>query len=87
MRGDLRRRSLVKTLTWRAVAFCITVGVSYALTRNPLLAAAIGGIADGTKTFVYYFHERLWARRPDVLNAPPEGATGPREPGVKERAG
>ena len=61
-RRDSRGRSVLKALTWRAIALVITVGVVWLATGEPGIAAAVGGIDAGVKLFAYYIHERAWDR-------------------------
>jgi uncharacterized membrane protein len=61
MKGkDSKIRSLVKTLTWRVIATCITWAVGYALTRNLSGSLELSLIAAVLSTVVYYIHERVW---------------------------
>lgn len=59
-----RRRSLMKTVTWRAAATIDTFLISYFITGNWIWAGSIVGIEVMTKMFLYYLHERAWARVP-----------------------
>jgi len=68
-----RRRSLIKTLTWRLIAttdtFILTffaatwvggdLGISG--TQATGLAATVASLEIVTKIFLYYFHERAWS--------------------------
>ena len=61
-RRETRRRSIVKTLSWRVLATGITTSVTYALTGQWELAATVG-LADAViKLGAYYAHERAWGR-------------------------
>ena len=53
-------RSVVKTISWRTVGTLDTVIISYFITGNLKMAAAIGSIELFTKMVLYYFHERTW---------------------------
>ncbi len=57
-----RRVHLAKTVTWRFVATCTTVVISYLVTGSIAVGATIGGIEAATKMVLYYGHERAWAR-------------------------
>lgn len=63
-----RKRSIVKTITWRVLAttdtFIIAFFVTYFVTgeAHPEIAASIAGIEVVTKIFLYYMHERAWAK-------------------------
>ncbi len=59
--SDLRRRSVVKALTWRGVATIDTFLISFLVTQNLAWAGTIAGVEVATKLVIYYFHERAWA--------------------------
>ncbi|WP_400074816.1 DUF2061 domain-containing protein [Winogradskyella sp. R77965] len=54
------KRSIVKTISWRAVGTLTTVTISYILTGTMALAFSIGGIELVSKMVLYFFHERTW---------------------------
>ena len=68
--ADSINRSIAKTITWRIVAVCITMLVSYIALdhmhpewdRHQLREGAmIIGAADMfIKMFMYFIHERIW---------------------------
>ena len=60
MTTDLRKRTIVKTLTWRVTASLTTFIISWALTGDLLIGATIGSVEATAKIFLYYFHERIW---------------------------
>lgn len=53
-------RSVVKTVSWRAVGTLDTIIISYLITGSLSMAASIGSIELFTKMLLYYFHERAW---------------------------
>ncbi len=55
-------RSVVKTISWRAVGTIDTIIISWIIVGDFRFAVSIGGVELFTKMFLYYFHERLWAR-------------------------
>ena len=57
---DKAYRSLVKTISWRAVGTLDTILISYFVTGSLAMAASIGTIELVTKMILYYFHERAW---------------------------
>lgn len=57
---DKAYRSIVKTVSWRAVGTLDTVIISYLITGSLKMAASIGTIELVTKMILYYFHERAW---------------------------
>jgi len=71
---DADRKSLARALSWRVVAWALTVGIVYLFTGKAVLALAIGVADSLLKIFAYYLHERGWtsldrARRPEVAFA------------------
>jgi uncharacterized membrane protein len=59
---ETRRRTLVKSVSYRIVGGLITVAVAYAATGTLRAAAAIGLIDTVVKVGAFYLHERLWLR-------------------------
>ena len=57
-----KSRSLGKSISWRVLASCDMILISYIITGSFALAASIGSIEVLTKMFLYYFHERAWNR-------------------------
>ena len=57
-----KKRHIVKTITWRIVGTLDTFLLSWLITGNIKIGAAIGGIEVLTKMILYYFHERAWYR-------------------------
>ncbi|QOR61240.1 DUF2061 domain-containing protein [Sulfurovum sp. ST-21] len=53
-------RSIVKTVSWRALGTLDTIVISYLVTGNLTMAASIGSIELVTKMILYYYHERAW---------------------------
>ncbi len=56
-----RLRSLVKTLSWRAVATTDTILIARLLTGSWSVGLGIAGVEVCTKMFLYYLHERGWS--------------------------
>jgi uncharacterized membrane protein len=59
-RGETKRRSVVKAITWRTLGTLDTIVISYVLTGEIKTAISIGGIEVFTKMFLYFGHERIW---------------------------
>ena len=57
-----RRRTAVKTLSWRAVATIDTFIISYLVTGSFAWAGSIACFEVMTKIAIYYLHERAWIR-------------------------
>ena len=68
---EQKRRTLVKTFSWRAIGSLDTMLISFVVVTllHPTTASEIAGVA-GTiglveipnKLLLYYLHERIWAR-------------------------
>lgn len=65
-------RSIVKTLTWRALATAITFSVAWILLGKLGKAAEIGILDTLIKFGAYYSHERVWNRFQFGKPKPPE---------------
>ena len=59
---DQRKRSIVKSLTWRALASLTTMIIVYAFTERMALSLGVGAVEVFSKMALYYAHERLWTR-------------------------
>jgi uncharacterized membrane protein len=57
---ELRRRSVVKALSWRILAAIITTFVVLAMTGQMEFAATVGVIDTLVKLIIYFAHERVW---------------------------
>jgi uncharacterized membrane protein len=55
-----KKRHIVKTLTWRALATTDTMLLAWLISGDPIVGFKIGGIEIITKLFLYYTHEKLW---------------------------
>ena len=55
-----KSRSIGKSISWRILASCDTILMSYLITGSIAIAATIGSIEVMTKMVLYYFHERAW---------------------------
>lgn len=53
-------RSVVKSISWRAVGTIDTIIISYLITGKLAFAFSIGGVELFTKMFLYFLHERTW---------------------------
>ena len=59
---ETRKRSILKTLTFRTIATLITSVLVFTFTRNMIMAGVVGLLDLILKLIIYYFHERLWNR-------------------------
>jgi adenylylsulfate kinase len=55
-------RSILKAVSWRALGTIDTFALSWIITGEVKIAAAIGGVEIFTKMFLYYIHERAWQK-------------------------
>lgn len=60
--ADKPLKSALKAISWRIVGTVDTMVISFIITGKLHVAVSIGGIEVLSKTLLYYFHERLWAR-------------------------
>ena len=60
--ADSRRRSVAKSLSWRATATATTMLIVLAFTGQLDLAIAVGGFEVVSKLVIFYAHERVWQR-------------------------
>jgi len=58
--NENKSRSIGKSVSWRVLATCDTILISYVITGIFAIAATIGSIEVLTKMVLYYFHERAW---------------------------
>jgi uncharacterized membrane protein len=56
-----RRRSIAKTISWRALGSLDTMLLGYIFTGSLTLAGSIASAEVLTKVVLYYLHERGWA--------------------------
>jgi len=61
---ETKRRSVLKTISWRIAATFITGTLVWVLTGEAKFALTVGFMDTMIKLFVYFFHERLWLRIP-----------------------
>ncbi len=69
---ETRRRTLVKSLSYRVLGGLVTMGVAYLLTHRAGAAALLGLTDTLVKVGVFYLHERLWLRINYGRISPPE---------------
>jgi len=60
MSAELKKRTLIKTMTWRVTASLTPFLIAWILTGDLLIGASIGSIEAIAKIFLYYYHERIW---------------------------
>lgn len=57
---ETRKRSIMKAITWRAIASLLTAAIVYFLTDHRMLALSAGVADSFIKILAYYAHERAW---------------------------
>ena len=57
-----RRKKIIKTLTWRAIATATTFSVALALTGDAEKAGSVAAIDTVLKTVFYYIHESCYEK-------------------------
>ena len=53
-------RSIVKSISWRAIGTLDTIAISWFVTGTLSLALSIGAVELVSKMALYFFHERVW---------------------------
>ena len=57
---ETRKRSIVKSLTWRTICILVSIITAYFLTGKLDVSVAIGTVYNAITMILYYFHERFW---------------------------
>jgi len=57
-----KKRSLLKTLSWRTIASLDTLLLTWLVTGSITAGLTVSGLEIITKMILYYFHERAWIR-------------------------
>ncbi|MGD9130918.1 MAG: DUF2061 domain-containing protein [Candidatus Bathyarchaeota archaeon] len=57
---ETRKRSIVKSFTWRIICIVISIVTAYFLTGELEVSVAIGTVYNAITMILYYFHERFW---------------------------
>lgn len=57
---ERKRRSILKTVSWRTVGTIDTIVISWIVVGDINFAVTIGGVELFTKMALYFFHERAW---------------------------
>lgn len=57
---ERKRRSVVKTISWRTVGTLDTILISWLVIGDINFAVTIGGVELFTKMTLYFLHERAW---------------------------
>jgi len=59
---DKKLRSLVKSVTYRIIAFIVLMMITWYATHNLGQTTFISVTFQTIQLFLYYIHERLWER-------------------------
>ena len=57
---ETRKRSLIKSISWRLICIVVSIVTSFFLTGKWDIAVAIGTVYNFITMVLYYFHERGW---------------------------
>ena len=57
---DSVTKSILKTLSWRAIATLTTINIAYILIGDISVALSIGLFEFIAKMIIYFIHERVW---------------------------
>ena len=57
---ELHHRSLIKTITYRALIILSNGGIVYLYTGEIRTTLDVMGISSLVSTLIYFFHERAW---------------------------
>jgi len=60
MKAELKKRSIVKTITYRILIIIATAIVTWIMTKRIDLTIGITSVTSIVNTILYYFHERIW---------------------------
>ncbi|HSD64327.1 MAG TPA: adenylyl-sulfate kinase [Ignavibacteriaceae bacterium] len=60
MYKETKIRSVVKAITWRALATLTTMSLVFIFIGDMTLALSVGGIEVVLKMLIYFTHERVW---------------------------
>jgi uncharacterized membrane protein len=59
---DLIRRTVAKTVSWRAWVIITTSIVGWLITGDVMKGLSIGVMTSVVNTIAYIIHERIWSR-------------------------
>jgi len=60
--ADSNARSLAKTVTWRVTGSTAAIIIAYVVTGSISVSSVIGITHLIVNTFLYWVHERVWAK-------------------------
>tara|TARA_Y100000310_G_scaffold345268_1_gene463257 strand:+ start:17939 stop:18154 length:216 start_codon:yes stop_codon:yes gene_type:complete len=59
---DSRKRSILKTITFRIIATLTTMALVLLFTKDLAIAGLVGALEFVSKLIIYYLHERIWCK-------------------------
>ena len=59
---DTRKRSIVKSISFRIIATIATIIIVYLITKSWTWAGVVGIVDVIIKIILYYLHERVWGK-------------------------
>ena len=59
---DTKKRSWIKSLSWRVVGILLLGAITYSITGNYEDTTIITILFHGIRFITYYIHERIWER-------------------------
>lgn len=59
-----RKKSLMKSVTWRVTASLITMSIVWIISGRWVVAGEVTVVEIFVKMAAYYFHERVWEHIP-----------------------
>ena len=59
---DSKKKSFLKSISWRVIGSCSTFAVSYSITNSLTLSSGIASLEAVAKIVIFYVHERVWER-------------------------
>ena len=57
---ETNKRSVIKAISWRALASFATFVISYVMSGDITVATGIASVQVVVNLLLYYFHERVW---------------------------
>lgn len=55
-----RKRSWVKSITWRVLGIVILSAITWVFTRSWQITTTVTALFHAINVVLYYFHERFW---------------------------
>ena len=62
MKHKINWKALIKAVTWRFIATSTTIAIVFISTGSLEISVGVGIMDIFIKIFLYYMHERAWAK-------------------------